>query len=313
MAIMFAIFPLTLYGWGFYAHERINKNAVFQQPPALYAFYKAHFRFIVEESVTPDKRRFASEREAPRHYIDIDYYGDYPFEELPRGWYDAIEKYSEDTLLEYGILPWHVALIHSQLVDAFANHDTSRILRLSADLGHYIADANSPLHTTLNYNGQLTGQEGIHALWESRLPELFADQYDLFVEPVYKVENPLESMFDIILYSHPAADSLLRIERDLYATYPDDRIYMYEERGQSRMRVHSVEYCRAYHNALNGMVEHFMRKAIRDVASFWYSAWEEAGKPVLIEDVPAGDFIPMQPRQEYLDFSPEDFKGRPDM
>ena len=65
---------------------------------------------------------------------------------------------------------------------AFIEKDSDKILKYSADLGHYIADAYVPLHTTENYNGQLTGQKGIHAFWESRLPELFSEDYNYLVD-----------------------------------------------------------------------------------------------------------------------------------
>jgi hypothetical protein len=35
------------------------------------------------------------------------------------------------------------------------------ILFIAADLGHYIADAHMPLHTSDNHDGQLTDQKGI--------------------------------------------------------------------------------------------------------------------------------------------------------
>ncbi|MGC6428813.1 MAG: hypothetical protein ACON4Y_05945 [Flavobacteriales bacterium] len=60
------------------------------------------------------------------------------------------------------------------------NNKSEQILFICSDLGHYIADANVPLHTTINYDGQLTGQKGIHAFWESRLPELFSSEYNFF-------------------------------------------------------------------------------------------------------------------------------------
>jgi hypothetical protein len=56
----------------------------------------------------------------------------------------------------------------NRLTRAFKEHDRERILRYSADLGHYIGDAHVPLHCTRNYNGQLSGQHGIHGFWESR-------------------------------------------------------------------------------------------------------------------------------------------------
>ena len=36
-----------------------------------------------------------------------------------------------------------------------------------------------------------------------------------------------------------------------------------------------------FHTALNGMVERQMRSAILITASFWYTAWVNAGKPNL--------------------------------
>ena len=29
-------------------------------------------------------------------------------------------------------------------------------------VGHYIADLHNPLHTIINYNGQFTGNDGVH-------------------------------------------------------------------------------------------------------------------------------------------------------
>ncbi len=70
--------------WGFWAHKRINRLAVFTLPPEMIVFYKDNIEYISEHAVDPDKRRYATVDEAPRHFIDIDRYGAYPFEELPR-------------------------------------------------------------------------------------------------------------------------------------------------------------------------------------------------------------------------------------
>ena len=91
--------------------------------------------------------------------------GDSAVFKMPRYWIHAVEKYSEDTLQAYGIVPFHINRVSYWLIDAFKQHDVDRIIELSTDLGHYIADANVPLHTTENYNGQLTGQYGIHGFW----------------------------------------------------------------------------------------------------------------------------------------------------
>ena len=41
--------------------------------------YKPNIDFISEHAVDPDMRRYAIAEEGPRHYIDIDHYGPYPF------------------------------------------------------------------------------------------------------------------------------------------------------------------------------------------------------------------------------------------
>ncbi len=269
------------WAWGFWAHRKINRMAVFTLPPAMVGFYKKNLNYITEQAVGPDKRRYAVEEEAPRHYIDIDHYGYDPFTAVPRRWSDAVKKYSEDTLLAYGIVPWWVDKTLYRLTEAFRRKDPSAILRLSADIGHYIADAHVPLHCTENYNGQMTGQEGIHAFWESRIPELYGDGFDYFVGRAGYIENPLDRIWEVVHGSFVAKDSVLGCDASLDAGFPPDRKYAYEQRGASSLRVHSREYCRRYNIALDDMVEKRMQQAILAVGSFWYTAWVNAGQPDL--------------------------------
>ena len=164
---------------------------------------------------------------------------------------------------------------------AFKSNDYDRILRTSADLGHYIGDAHVPLHTTRNYNGQLTNQKGIHGFWESRLPELFNDDYDFFVGKARYVENPLELAWKIVGESFAAKDSVLRFEAELNERFPSDRKYSFENRGASIMKVYSEDYSKEYDKLLDGMVERRMRQAIITVGSLWFTAWVNAGQPDL--------------------------------
>ncbi len=265
-------------GWGFHAHRQINRLAVFTLPAPLIQFYKKHIGYISEASVNPDRRRFAVPDEAPRHYIDIDHYGDSAVYTMPRSWEDAVALYGEDTLKAYGILPWHLPVVYYRLRDAFFVRDAEAILRLSADLGHYVADAHVPLHTTENYNGQFTGQEGIHAFWESRVPELLSEKYDFWVGRAEHESNVKKRVWDAIVRSHEAVDSVLRIERELSEKF-GERKYSFETRGRQTLRVYSREFALAYHQALNGMVERQMRAAIKMLGDLWFSAWVDAGQP----------------------------------
>ena len=217
MVLIFLLLVVDSSGhsWGFFAHRHINRMAVFSLPPSMIKFYKTHIRYLSERSVDPDRRRYAIKEEASRPYIDLDIYGDSALHKVPRRWKDAVETYSEDTLKKYGILPWHIMVMKYRLTDAFLLKDPRRILKLSAEIGHYIADANVPLHTTKNYNGQLTGQKGIHAFWETRLPELFFEEYDFFVGKAAYLDEPLSKTWETIARAHLAVDSVLEIEKAL--------------------------------------------------------------------------------------------------
>lgn len=267
--------------WGFYSHRLINQTAVYTLPAEMASFFKTNIIYITEHSVDPDKRRYVVEEEGNRHFIDLDRYGETPLDSIPMRWNDAVDKYSEEILKEYGTLPWQIHFSYIQLTEAFKQKNTRRILRISTDLGHYIADAHSPLHTTQNYNGQLTNQHGIHGFWESRLPELFAHSYSFFVGKAQYIENPLKKAWEIVEKSYSLTDSVLLIEARLNKEFPENQKYIYETRNNILTRTYSKEYSKAYHDALKGMVENQMRSSISLLGSFWFTAWVDAGQPHL--------------------------------
>ena len=179
------------FGWGFFGHRKINYYAIFSLPPAMIVFYKPHADYLTEHAVDPDKRRYAVAEEGPRHYLDMDHYGLFPFDSLPRRWEDAVIRFGEDSLVQHGIVPWWIMTMKRRLTAAFAEKNSGRILKISAEIGHYIADAHVPLHTSSNHNGQLTGQQGIHGFWESRIPELLADkEWNLYAGKCMYLHNP---------------------------------------------------------------------------------------------------------------------------
>ena len=267
--------------WGFWAHRRINRLAVFRLPPEMQYFYKKHIDYLTENAVNPDRRRYAVVGEAERHYIDLDMYGDSALAILPKVWPAAVKKIGEDSLRKHGIVPWYIQTAAYQLTEAFKAKDSKRILRISADLGHYVADSNVPLHTTKNYNGQLTNQEGIHAFWESRLPELYAVQYDLWVGQASYIDNLTESVWHSVNRAHTASDSVFIFERHLTEAFEQDKKYSYELRNNVLVRTYSEDFSRQYHNLLKGQVERQMKASISMVSDLWYTCWINAGQPDL--------------------------------
>lgn len=276
------ILPFTVKAWGFFAHERINRLAVFSLPPEMLVLFKPHLEYLAAQATAPDKRRYLVPAEGARHYIDIDRYGGPPYAEVPRNWREAVERYTEDSLQRNGVLPWHLERMMYRLTRFFMEGNTAAILKTAAELGHYIGDAYVPLHACSNHNGQYTGQHGIHGLWESRLPELFADrQYDYWTGKAAYIAAPGKHFWQIVLESAVAADSVLHIEKTLSMHFPADQRYAYEPRNGLLVRNYSAAYAAAYHGRLNGMVERRFRGAVLSVASCWYTAWVNAGQPSL--------------------------------
>jgi len=276
---------LTL-SWGIVGHERINKAAVMALPKPLQVFFYNHIDFITQEASVPDIRKYALnyKNENPRHYFDMENFG--PVDSLPQTMEAAKKKYDAKFLNDNGILPWYIEDMMVKLTKAFKDKNRAEILFLAADLGHYIGDAHMPLHTSANHDGQLTDQKGIHSLWESRLPELFVKNYKLNVPEAQYYQDVHKATWDMIHDTHSLAQPLLDIDKKLRTATPEGEVFKKDADGKIlkskyNTAVFADQYAEKLHKELNGMVENQMRKAITATASFWYTAWVNAGKPDL--------------------------------
>ena len=298
-----------LFCWGFYMHAQINYHAVFLLPPQMMIFYKPNIGYLSEHAVDPDKRRYAVATEGAHHFMDIDHYGVYPYNDLPRNYNSAVEKFSADTLRTYGIVPWWIQTMMGRLTMAFREKDERLILKYSAEIGHYIADAHVPLHACSNHNGQLTNQQGIHAFWESRIPELLAaEHWDFFIGKAIYIGDPAAFIWSRLLESAAAADTVLRCEREASLQIRPDQKFAFEERNGILVRQYSTNYALLYNGKLKDMVERRMRQSIFAVASFWYTAWVNAGQPPL--DRLRNDSLSLTDQQEYQLLNLEWKKGK---
>lgn len=273
--------------WGVYGHFKINRGAILALPKEMGIFYYNHADFITEESVCPDLRKYTigDKVEFPRHYIDLEKFDYSTSKSMPHSLDEAYKKYTKDSVDKYGSLPWTIQEVMEKLTKAMKEKSRPDILFLSANLGHYIADAHMPLHTTENHDGQLTGQKGIHGLWECQLPELFGKNYSYYAEPHY-IDNIEKETWSIIDSSHKLINELLYNDKKLRKDKPQEMLYKIGANGQPEKNrwgalIYSYEYCHVYHELLQGMVEKRMRAAIEELSSYWYTAWVNAGKPNL--------------------------------
>ena len=278
--------------WGFAAHRKIVDAAIHHLPSPLHIFFKAHGQWLHDHVNDADLRKHTVVDEGIRHYIDLDRYS--PFLDTLDSWFpmpyeEAVRKWSEDSLHAHGIGPWHALKTYRKLIFAFDQKDENAILRYAVDLAHYISDLHVPLHTSANYDGKQTDQTGIHALWETQLPEAFMDGYDLFPigSNIYWVEEPDAIIWKSVLESHACLDSVFSFELATRESFNGEHIDAYVERGRTRQLMRSPAFAKAYHDALEGQVERRMVVACSRVSALWYSAWIEAGSPVLATETSA--------------------------
>jgi hypothetical protein len=285
IAIVIAITPL-LVSWGVFGHEHINRSAVFALPSSsLQTFFYNHIDFITQESTVPDLRKYTlnDKAENPRHFIDMENFGS-P-DTLPATLAEAQKHYDEKFLQKNGTLPWYMQEVMEKLTKAFKEKRKTEILFLAADLGHYVGDAHMPLHTSANHDGQMTNQKGIHSFWESRLPELYGSNYSYHTGEAKLIDNVQKEAWRMVMDSHKLVDTLLLADKKLREKFGDN-IWKKDEQGNILKNkfgapLFSDDYAKAYHEALNGMVEKQMAKAIQATANLWYTAWVNAGRPDL--------------------------------
>lgn len=276
-------FILLLCSWGFLVHRISPQLAVYQLPRPMQGFFFQHLDELVYQSVRPDTRRDKDPAEAPRHYIDFEIYGDSAAWKMPETWAEASAKYSKDTLLKYGTLPWRVADMQQKLTEAFRNRQKDSILYYAAEVCHYVGDAHVPLHTSLNYDGQLSNQKGLHALWESTLPEMDLAEYQLYQKhKAQYLPDTQHSIWQILRDTHQLTQQVFDEERKASESMARSEKYNTKTgRGGKPYQAYSGVFAKAYSKRLAESVQVQLRKTSMNLANFWATAWIDAGRPNL--------------------------------
>lgn len=267
--------------WGFDSHRDVTGLAIALLPEPLRPFYESRRTFLVEHSIDPDLWRQAGfEEEAPRHFVDMDAYGDYPFEALPREHDVAVQRYGREFVRRNGELPWRLAESYGNLVRAFEDvkkgtspYALDNVAFHSAVVAHYVADAHVPFHAVLNYDGQLTNQHGIHARFESELVRRFRSRINVKPVPQPPVRAPRDFAFATLLESFPLAGPLFAA--DLKAI-GDGTVY-------------DDGYFERFFASAQPTLEARLSASVGAVAAVIAGAWEEAGRPEVPLELPRRD------------------------
>lgn len=271
--------------WGFLVHRTVNQLAVYRLPKSMQPFFYKNMAYLVENAPRADQRRNQDSTEASKHFIDLEAYFDWSAQApypMPLQWSDAVKRYGRDTLEKYGYLPYHTMAMKERLTNAFRNRHSDSILFYAADIAHYIADANVPLHTTLNYDGQLTNQKGLHSLWESTVPEIEIVHYQLYSrhDAAY-LSHPAQAMKDCILRSFALVNDVLAKEKEVTKQFTDSTKYRWQVRRGRETRSYTSAFAKAYSAALGNTINSQLLRSSELIADFWYTAWVDAGRPDL--------------------------------
>jgi len=274
--------------WGFLVHRTIHQLAIYELPRPMEYFFHRNMSYVVKNSVRPDQRRNDDPSEAPKHFIDLEMYGDSAAYTMPLKWEDAVKKYGKDSLVKYGYVPYYVITMKDRLTQAFRNGNKDSILFYATDLGHYISDANVPLHVTANYDGQLTGQKGLHSLWESTIPEIQIEQYNLHSKhKAQYLKHPEEAIWGAIRQSHALLPDVFAKEKEVSKSFTDSTKFRVQMRNGRESKSYSSAFAKAYSAALGKTIDQQLINSANLVADFWYTSWVDAGSPDLTKLIPS--------------------------
>lgn len=277
-----ALLVVGTSSWGFLVHKTIHQLAVYRLPKKMAPFFYENMNYLVTNAPRPDNRRNQDSTEATRHFIDLEMFGPDAANQMPADWNAAMQRYSKDSLVKYGYVPYHVVFMKNKLTDAFRSGNADSILFYAADLGHYIGDAHVPLHTTANYDGQLTNQRGLHSLWESTVPELDMKQWNLYSK--HKADylpDPGAAIWTAVRHAATLVPGLLEKERTVSLDFTDSRKYVVKTSRGREIKSYSTEFATAYARVIAPEVNEQLLRSAELIADFWYTSWVDAGRPDL--------------------------------
>ena len=282
LTALLAVVLVGLSSWGFLVHRTINQLAIYNLPAPLQSYFHSDMKYLVENAPRPDIRRNTDKTEDTKHFIDLEMFGPNAANEMPTDWESAVKKYTADSLKKYGWGPYNAIMQLEHLTNAFKSKNQDSILFYAADLGHYIGDLHVPLHSTTNYDGQLTGQKGIHGLWESFIPELRISQYELYNKhKATYLKHPAQSLWKDIRLAHALLPEMFAKETALTARFNNETKYKVQSRNGKEFKVYSKEFAEAYATELGPTINGQLIASANMIADFWYTAWVNAGKPDL--------------------------------
>lgn len=255
---------LPAAAWGRQAHEMINAAAIKTLPEPLRSYFQPHQFYLVEHASDPDALAGNDPEEQRHHFADVDAYDSYPFQKFRRQ-FVAQGRPPTPTEAKNGDAMWEIEKFTLRLASDFRNRQWNAADHDAVFAAHYAADLTQPLHTVSNFDGQRTGQNGIHQRFETAVVRFYADQWLLHPAPAAAVADLRERIFDEFLKSHQA--SLL--------------VFAADRKSRVRFRYGDAHFLPTFARLAGPLAQTQIEDAASFVGSLWYTAWVRAGKPDL--------------------------------
>lgn len=266
--VFLVIILFSLSSWSEKVHRKINSSSVEILPNGLKGLNQWS-KFIGDHASDADLRKKSDKPEFVKHFIDIDNYADFvKNHQIEENFERACSKYGKDFIMKNGTLPWTTDSTYKALVENFRTKNWNQAALTIADMGHYVADGFMPLHTTANYDGQFTGQTGVHSRYEEVMVDPYIDDISIKETPDKRVDQVQSFIFEYLYDNTSKNEPILQADIDALKMAGGQ----YDE-----------NYYRFFWEKTKLLTVKQLRKATKTLATLIYSAWIEAGKPEIPE------------------------------
>jgi len=260
---------MVLISWGSAGHYKINQASGLSFNAEMTQFV-AWISILAEHASDADDRKAWDPTEGPKHYIDIDNYPEFVSHgNIPQTWDSVVAAHGSAFVMDNGILPWATLITFDSLKNSFERHDWEKAQLFASDLGHYVADGHMPLHITRNYNGQYSGNNGIHSRYESTMINAYISQIDYEGYETFEIEDVSQYVFDYLYTSYVFVDSILLADDEAKSVAGNTSSTLYRQTLWAETKHFTIPLFSEASHALSELI---------------YTAWLQAGSPAISPD-----------------------------
>jgi len=257
--------PFRALAWGNNAQRLVINHAVDTLPSELRPFFEANRNFLIQHVNDPLNQLDKHPNERRNHFIELDRYGKFPFDSLPRSYKAALAKYSKSKIESTGLLPWEIGVYSQKLTEDMRSGKWDEAKLDAAFLADYVAEAHDPFNSTENFDGKMTGQSGVNDRFNTILVDRYGSFFPMNPHDAAFITDPTDFAFDMCLNAHSLVESILLADHSA-------------KRGLSS---YTDEYYDRFYNLTAGSLIRQLSDASTDVGSYWLTAWVNAGRPPL--------------------------------